>query len=179
MNETLNNNIVNLIFLRPPLLNLVSEIDLHSSDYDGILWISTPDQKINNRELHTAVDELRRLDKAAESEIHVFPIKNLPAERLVYSPTGKLDPDYDDARIFRETADKGVRRLLKTGVKRPLVVLPSHEEHTKAELVALLGVLNTLYVVSRPIYLHNVLTSFFRKLNYYHIYYAKLNCSEI
>lgn len=107
------------------------------------------------------------MDKAAESEIHVFPLKTLPAGRLVYSPTGRLDPDYDDARVFREAAAKGVRRLLKTGVKRPLVVLPSHEEHKRAELVALLSVLNTLYVVSHHLfYLQDVVTSVYKGQNY-------------
>lgn len=152
-------NSANLIFRRPPLLTLASEVDVRSSDYDAILWISVPGQKIKSSELQNAADELRSLDKSAESEVNVFPLKNLPAGRLIYSPTGKLDPDYDDARVFREAAAKGVRRLLKTGVKRPLVVLPSHEDHSKAELVALLGVLNTLYVVSHLYYLRKVLTS--------------------
>lgn len=80
-----------------------------------------------------------------------MPLKSLPAGKLVYSPTGKLDPDYDDARVFREAAAKGARRLLKSGVKRPLVILPSHKEYKQAELVALLSVLNTLYVVSYKI----------------------------
>lgn len=138
----------NLITFRPPLLNLSTEVDVRSSGYDGILWISVPGQKIDNTDLQTVANELRSLDNAAETEIHVFPLKNLPAGRLIYSPTGKLDPDYDDARIFGEAASKGARRLLKAGVKKPLIVLPSHQDHVMAELVALLGVLRALYVVS-------------------------------
>lgn len=136
---------------------MAAEADLRSSNYDAIFWISVPGQKIENQ-LRVAVDEIRSLDKAADSEVHVLPLRDNPAGRLIYSPTGSIDPDYDDARAFREAANRGVRRLLKAGVKRPLVVLPTHEEHEKAELVALLSVLNALYVVSSLLYLQVVLT---------------------
>lgn len=133
-------------------MNLAKEGDLRSSNYDAIFWISLPDEKIDS-ELQNAAKIINNLDKGADSEVHVFPLKTHPAGRLIYSPVGTLDPDYDDARAFRKAAVRGLRRLLKAGVKRPLVVLPTHEEHKKAELVTLLSIFNALYVVSILLYL--------------------------
>lgn len=88
------------------------------------------------------------IDPSANREISVQPLPDLPAKRLIYVPTGPLDPDYDDVRSLGEAAVRGVKRLIKAGVTRPLVVLPVHPRFEKAQLVTLLGVLEALYVVS-------------------------------
>lgn len=56
--------------------------------------------------------------------------------------------DYDDVRSFAEAADKGMKRLLKTGAKKPVLVLLESARFPNAELVTLIGALRVLYVVS-------------------------------
>jgi leucyl aminopeptidase len=46
-----------------------------------------------------------------------------PGRRLVASPTGPLDRDYDDVRRISDAVDKGVRRARAAGSVRPLLVL--------------------------------------------------------
>lgn len=60
--------------------------------------------------------------------------------------TGPLDPDYDDARVFKRTAAVGIKRALKAGSKRPLLVLEENN-FKNGQLVALLGALEALYTV--------------------------------
>lgn len=65
--------------------------------------------------------------------------------RLVVSPTGELTP-YDDVRSAGEAARAGVQRALAAGAERPALVLQAHPAWPEAELVALLGALEALYV---------------------------------
>ena len=48
---------------------------------------------------------------------------SLPCARLVFSPAGPLDRDYDDLRRFAEAAGKGVKRAILAGNKHPLVMV--------------------------------------------------------
>lgn len=82
-----------------------------------------------------------------ENEISILPVPELPARRIVYSPTGSLDIDYDDVRSIKEAAFSGTKRAIKAGIKKPLVLLQKHPRFKNAELVTLLGVLEALYVV--------------------------------
>lgn len=69
----------------------------------------------------------------------------------MHAPTGPIDPDYDDVRIFRETAAKGIKRALKSGITKPLLVLEENPIFENSELATLLGALQALYVVSGTI----------------------------
>ncbi|KAJ4450642.1 hypothetical protein ANN_02071 [Periplaneta americana] len=88
---------------------------------------------------------VQQLDKAADSEVTLFPC-DLPAGRVISSPTGPLNDDYADVRSFTDAAKKGIARALKSGVTAPLLVLPSHPAFKQSELVTLLGALEALYV---------------------------------
>lgn len=60
---------------------------------------------------------------------------------------GPIDADYDDVRIFKKAASAGVKRAVKAGSKRPLLVLFG-EEFKNGKLVTILGALDVLYTVS-------------------------------
>lgn len=88
------------------------------------------------------------LDQGLITETAVLSIPDIPGGRLVHSPTGPIDPDYDDVRIFKEAAGKGIKRAIKAGMKRPLLMLRNHPGFKNCELITLLGALEALYVVS-------------------------------
>ncbi|KAH8019866.1 hypothetical protein HPB51_022967 [Rhipicephalus microplus] len=90
----------------------------------------------------------RIVDKNAEDEVFVL---NLPEKfsirRLVYSPTGPLNRDFDDVRAFADAACKGVKRATAAGSTKPLVVLPAKSGSFKSyDVVTVLGTLHGLYV---------------------------------
>ncbi|EZA55609.1 putative aminopeptidase W07G4.4 [Ooceraea biroi] len=115
-------------------------------DYDGIILVSGSDPGSDQPEpFKTVLYGVAQIDAALGVIGAVLPI-NLPAKRLIYSPTGPLNMDYHDVRSFAEAATKGIKRALKAGVKRPLLVLLPDERFENVELVTLLGALEGLYV---------------------------------
>ncbi|RZB40961.1 aminopeptidase W07G4.4, partial [Asbolus verrucosus] len=130
----------------PPITKVVIENSLQSADYDGLLLVSSPNQLLKSTKLSTIINDAFSYDPALETETAVLPVPDLPAKRLVHAPTGPIDPDYDDVRVFKNAAVKGMKRALKAGVTKPLLVLEENPAFENTELVTLLGALQALYV---------------------------------
>lgn len=129
--------------------NVVKETDLRSNSYDGIVYICTPDVPTDSvcpcvKTLNAA----SKYDASVTRGCGVLPLGDVPAGRLVYASTGKIDPDYHDVRQFRDAAAKAIKKALDAGVKKPLVYLHDHPEFEDADLVTLLGIFEALHVVS-------------------------------
>merc|ERR1711970_1097454 len=100
---------------------------------------------------HAAITEALtpalKLDKAAESKGCVVGV-SLPCQRLIFSPTGPVDRDWDDLRRFGDAGKAGIKRAMAAGSKRPLVLvsglLPGKSTE-QAELATLLGCLEAAY----------------------------------
>nr|CAD7569783.1 unnamed protein product [Timema californicum] len=124
-----------------------AEGNLNSSVYDGIVYVthSPPESGDHPEPLKKAIQGLAKIDDEAKELGAVVEVA-LPARRLVYSPTGKINREYHDVRSFSEAAGRGIKRALKAGVKSPLLVLTSHERFKQSEVVTLLGALEALYV---------------------------------
>ncbi|CAG2055127.1 unnamed protein product, partial [Timema podura] len=124
-----------------------AEANLNSSVYDGIVYVtnSPPEGGDHPEPLKKALQGLAKIDDEAKELGAVVEVA-LPARRLVYSPTGKINKEYHDVRSFSEAAGRGIKRALKAGVKSPLLVLTSHERFKQSEIVTLLGALEALYV---------------------------------
>jgi len=129
-----------------PQLSHCQELD--SSVYDALVWVG-PDFTISkNDSIISALSPVLEVDKAAASTGCVVPV-SLPCKRLVYSPTGPLDRDYDDLRRFAEAAGSGVKRAMASGSKHPLVVVQGTMQGRgveESELAGLLGALAAVYV---------------------------------
>ena len=65
--------------------------------------------------------------------------------RLIVSPTGPLDRDYDDVRRVAAAASVGVTRARDAGAVAPLLVLSVDSAEPQLEEVALLGALSGLW----------------------------------
>ena len=96
------------------------------------------------------LEALKELDESLEKEGGVVPLTDAPGKRLVYSPVGPINRDYDDVRRFSDAAFKGVKRALKAGAKNPLVVLPSSnglKAYNLFDAAVVLGAYYAVYVV--------------------------------
>lgn len=69
----------------------------------------------------------------------------------IYSPTGKINRDYDDVRRFTEAAAAGMKKALSLGAKSPLIASFGAQQYRQAHLVTLLSALETTYVVNKNI----------------------------
>ena len=86
------------------------EPNICSPDYDGIVLVSgTPPGNDEPEPFKSVLYASSQLDAALFDTGAVLPI-NLPAKRLIYSPTGPINPDYDDVRAYSEAAVKGIKR---------------------------------------------------------------------
>ncbi|KAK2579907.1 hypothetical protein KPH14_007587 [Odynerus spinipes] len=122
------------------------ELNICSCDYDGIILVSGSAPGFDEPEpFKTVLYSAAQIDCALGVIGAVLPI-NLPAKRLIYSPTGPLNMDYHDVRSFAEAATKGIKRALKAGVRCPLLALLPDVRFENVELVTLLGALEGLYV---------------------------------
>ncbi|XP_051169638.1 putative aminopeptidase W07G4.4 [Leptopilina boulardi] len=122
------------------------ETNIVSNDYDGIILVSGRAAGTDEPEpFKTVLFAAAQIDAGLVSSSAVLPI-NLPAKRLIYSPTGPLNLDYHDVRSFGEAATKGIKRALMAGVRRPLIALLPDARFENVELVTLLGALEGLYV---------------------------------
>nr|CAD7197728.1 unnamed protein product [Timema douglasi] len=153
-----------------------AEGNLNSSVYDGIVYVthSPPESGDHPEPLKKAIQGLAKVSTGKQllrndmvgtflpnmtppkiafdsttldfNALMAGPEVALPARRLVYSPTGKINREYHDVRSFSEAAGRGIKRALKAGMKSPLLVLTSHERFKQSEVVTLLGALEALYV---------------------------------
>lgn len=86
------------------------EENICSIDYDGVILVSGSSPGSDEPEpFKTVLYNAAQIDAALDTIGAVLPI-NLPAKRLIYSPTGPLNMDYHDVRSHAEAAVKGIKR---------------------------------------------------------------------
>jgi len=122
--------------------------DLGSAAYDCLIWVGQDYKQSANDAVISALSPVLAIDQGAQSSGCLVPVA-LPCKRLVYSPTGPLDRDYDDHRRFAEAAANGIKKALAAGAKHPLLAVQGNLPNKSAEdaqLSALLGALAAVYV---------------------------------
>lgn len=118
----------------------------NDSTFDGVVVVS--DAPSNTSNFSEALAKQSKIDAAFEDEGGVVATA-FATGRVVYAPTGSLVKDYSDVRSFGEAAEKGIKRALSAGVKRPLLSLfpvPNNPVFRYGNLVSTLGALQALYV---------------------------------
>ena len=93
---------------------------LEDGSYDSLVLVS-PDASHENAKVSSALSSLASVDKAALDCVSLVPV-SLPCQRLIFSPTGPLNRDYDDVRRFSDAATAGVKRALSAGSSNPLIM---------------------------------------------------------
>ncbi|TRY70935.1 hypothetical protein TCAL_05929 [Tigriopus californicus] len=126
-----------------PRIELCS--DLQSADYDGIVVVSHSVSDLPFGDLQRPLATITAIDKKAEDGLFIAPCQ-LPAKRIIYSSTGKLDQDSDDVRRYAEAAEKGVARAIEAGCQSPCLLFNVKSQFAQAGIVAALGGLKALYV---------------------------------
>ena len=95
------------------------------------------------------LEEQRKDDEKFAKEGGLIVIDEAPFKRLVISPIGQANRDYDDIRTFSDAAVRGLTRTLKSGARQPLLMLPSGEniptQYRNYDLAILLESLHFLY----------------------------------
>ncbi|XP_077456503.1 putative aminopeptidase W07G4.4 [Stigmatopora argus] len=121
--------------------------DLKDQKFDGVVLVtqSYDDLPSELECLKAPLQDYNTVDGGLGEEVVVLKVPGLPGNRLVFSATGPVNRDYDDVRRFGDAAVNAVKRALKTGMQRPLLVCPQHKDYKNSPLVAALGALHALY----------------------------------
>ncbi|XP_041955918.1 putative aminopeptidase W07G4.4 [Alosa sapidissima] len=122
--------------------------DCKDQNFDGIVLVAEGFDKLPKELecLKTPLEDYSSVDNGLGDEVVVLKIPGLPGNRLVFASTGPVNRDYDDVRRFSDAASNGIKRALKAGLQRPLLVCPPHSSYEKSTLVGLLGALQALYL---------------------------------
>jgi len=99
-----------------------------------------------------SLEQYKSADSSFEKEGGIIPLNDGSVKRLIYSPVGPINRDYDDVRRFSDAALKGVKRALKAGAKSPLIALPSsngsQDKYSLFDVATVLGAYEAIYVVT-------------------------------
>ncbi|XP_043537305.1 putative aminopeptidase W07G4.4 [Chiloscyllium plagiosum] len=134
--------------LRIPEIFFTTELQATEPTCDGIVLVTDSINKLSGdlQQLKVPLNRYKSIDASVEKEVVLANAPDFPGARVIFSPTGPLNRDYDDVRRFSDAAVVGIKRALKSGMMKPLLVCPPDELFKEAPLVTLLGALHALYV---------------------------------
>jgi len=127
-----------------PLPKITVETDIKSVNYDAIVVVAPNVADLPIQELKDPLTAYAQIDQSGENGVFVVP-SALPSKKIVFSGTGSLKSDYDDVRSYAQAAKAGIKRAIASGSKAPLLFYNA-TRFPQAEIVALLGALEALYV---------------------------------
>ncbi|KAF7665093.1 hypothetical protein LDENG_00155900 [Lucifuga dentata] len=119
-----------------------------NQNFDGIVLVAQSHDTLPSELqcLKAPLQDYSSVDSGLGEEVVVLKVPGLPGNRLVFASTGPVNRDYDDIRRFSDAAVNGIKRALKAGMQRPLLVCPAHQHYENSTLVAALGALHALYM---------------------------------
>uniref|UniRef100_A0A3Q3FI52 Zgc:152830 n=1 Tax=Labrus bergylta TaxID=56723 RepID=A0A3Q3FI52_9LABR len=122
--------------------------DLKNQNFDGIVLVTESHDSLSSELdcLKVPLQDYSSVDRGLGEEVVVLKVPGLPGNRLVFASTGPVNRDYDDVRCFSDAALNGIKRALKAGMQRPLLVCPPHKDYKNCNIVAALGALQALYM---------------------------------
>nr|XP_046243869.1 putative aminopeptidase W07G4.4 [Scatophagus argus] len=122
--------------------------NLQDQNFDGILLVTQSHDTLpaELESLKAPLQDYSSVDSGLGEEVVVLKVPGFPGNRLVFASTGPVNRDYDDVRRFSDAAVNGIKRALKAGMQRPLLVCPPHKDYKNSTMVAALGALQALYM---------------------------------
>lgn len=122
--------------------------DLNDQNFDGIVLVTQSYETLppELQSLKAPLQDYSSVDSGLCDEVVLLKVPGLSGNRLVFACTGPVNRDYDDVRRFSDAAGNGMKRALKAGMQRPLLVCPPHKDYPNSGTVAALGALHALYM---------------------------------
>uniref|UniRef100_A0A8C7V3V0 Zgc:152830 n=1 Tax=Oncorhynchus mykiss TaxID=8022 RepID=A0A8C7V3V0_ONCMY len=119
-----------------------------SPSYDGVVLVTQSYDTLPKELecLKAPLQDYSSVDCGLGDKVVVLMVPGLPGKRLVFASTGPVNRDYDDVRRFSDAAVNGIKRAMKAGMQRPLLVCPRHSSYDRSTMVAALGALHALYM---------------------------------
>jgi leucyl aminopeptidase len=118
---------------------------LNDSQWDALIIVAPDFTAVT--ELESEINAAAVIDSRIGKETVLLLSAKAPGQRLVLSPTGPLDRDYDDVRSFYDAAKLGISQAKAAGAKSPAlyVIAPNSDAYQYAAEVAYLGACQALW----------------------------------
>ncbi|XP_067857223.1 putative aminopeptidase W07G4.4 isoform X2 [Heptranchias perlo] len=144
----MNHKSRNQFLFRVPEIVFTTRLQAKLPAFDGVVLVTNTIDKLSGdlQCLKIPLSHYKSIDASVEEEVVLVHAPDLPGARLIFAPTGPLNRDYDDVRRFSDAAVSGIKRALKAGMVKPILICPPEELFKEASLVTVLGALHALYV---------------------------------
>lgn len=127
---------------------------LNESNCDALVLVSFLDKSTFTgiyEKYAKPIEEQKKFDVKFNKDGGLMLLHESPFKRLIYSPIGPVNRDFDDIRTFCDAAVRGISRALKAGSRNPLIVLPRASDipekyATHFDLAIILAVYQILYI---------------------------------
>lgn len=136
-----------------PFPSPVSVTDIPSAltvggQWDALIFISDQSSSTLSADIEQVILRHSELDQRTGNKALLISAENLPGKRLIFSPTGSLDRDYDDVRSVSDAAKEAANICQEAGVVAPLVIVEISDQsdrYMKSLEVAYLGICQALW----------------------------------
>ncbi|CAH9049469.1 cytosol aminopeptidase [Pseudoalteromonas holothuriae] len=122
--------------------------DLVNNNADAVIVIAADVHDLHDERLNKAVAPYLAVDARISSKATLVLADELPGKRLIVSPTGPLNRDYDDVRRIFDAAKSAISEAKAAGCKAPVlhvVGMPKDVRYQNALQVAYLGACQALW----------------------------------
>ena len=133
-----------------PKLISTTENEVNNHGFDATVIVYAPQSQFPEQSL-PEVQNLKLIDNNFENQVVIIATPNQPIKRLILSPTGPLNRDFDDVRRVSKAARAGVERAKQAGAISPFIkfvgVPDNSSDYSRHVEASLLEVLQGLYQV--------------------------------
>ncbi|AZZ99189.1 leucyl aminopeptidase family protein [Pseudoalteromonas sp. R3] len=122
--------------------------DWQIQDADAVIVVTSDVSELAFSELNSAAAPYLAVDARLRTKASVLLAEGVPGKRLIVSPTGPLNRDYDDVRRFFEAGKAGIQEAKAAGAVKPVLVVagvPSEARYQNALEVTYLGACQALW----------------------------------
>ncbi|XP_029658475.1 putative aminopeptidase W07G4.4 isoform X1 [Octopus sinensis] len=127
---------------------LLATSDVADSRFDCVVLVTNCIKNLDGNPGFSSLKEtLTEYSQVGDlKELTVLHCSALPSKRLIWSPTGPINRDYDDVRRWSDAAEKGIKKSTALKCKKPLLVPVVKGSFEQSHRVTILGALQGLYV---------------------------------
>jgi leucyl aminopeptidase len=122
--------------------------DFLNAQSDALIVITSDIHNLGDERLNKAIAPYLAVDARIASKASLVLAEELPGKRLIVSPTGPLNRDYDDVRRVFDAAKSAITEAKAAGVTAPtllVVGMPEDGRYENALEVAFLGMCQALW----------------------------------
>ncbi|XP_065071995.1 putative aminopeptidase W07G4.4 [Rhopilema esculentum] len=128
----------------------VTDSNLGDGAWDCVVLVCEnldwPNFKNSFAHIKPAIEDANKIDQGVKNGSSVFYFKEQGINLVIFSQAGPLNREFEDSRKYLDVTLNAMKRALKAGCRKPLLVLPGEFTFNDYATVCLLAALEACYV---------------------------------